>query len=388
MKSAMRKLVTESRVLVCVGSGGVGKTTVSALIGMEAALQGRRVLVLTIDPARRLANSLGVEGLDHTPQRIDLSAFPSTGDGELWATMLDMKQAFDAIVEKEITNAADREALLSNRFYTYFSTSLAGAQELSASDRLIEVVRTGDWDLVVLDTPPTSNALDFLEAPHRYFEALDGAVMQWVSQVGASISRTGSPAGVANQLLLKGLGKITGTELFVELATFFKHFSPLFEGFRERTRATADLFSEAGTRFVIVTAPDPDTVEEALYFREKLAKYAVHLGGVVVNRMRPAMEGNPLLEQGPGALAEALREVEGAALIGATLLDRLARRLASNARDFDALAERDREVSDALQERVGRDIPLVRVPLLSTDVHTLAGLNVVLGHLFGPPETD
>lgn len=375
MSTAFQNLIADSRVVVCVGSGGVGKTTTSAVLGLEAAQQGRKVLVLTIDPAKRLANSLGVEGLDHEPQKLDISDANPAAGGELWATMLDMKQAFDAIVEAEIDDPEAREALLSNRFYHFFSTSLAGAQELSASDRLLDVIRQGRWDLIVLDTPPTSNALDFLEAPHRYFDALDGSVMQFISQVGSSLSKSKGAPSIANQLLLRGLSKITGTELFIELALFFQHFSPLFEGFRQRTRETAQLFSDAGTQFVIITAPDPDTVQEAIFFRERLGHYDVNLGGVVVNRMRPALVDNPLLDGGALVLAEAMGKIEGAALIGDTLLERLARRLIENATEFDALAARDREVVGELRETIGVEVPLVPVPLLSTDVHSLSGLD-------------
>ena len=382
--SDLQELLHDAKVIVCVGSGGVGKTTTSALLGMEAARRGRKVLVMTIDPARRLASSLGIADLDHAVQRVDLSAYGEASNavhGELYATMLDMKKAFDAIVERYAADETSRQAIFDNRFYRFFSTSLAGAQELSASERLFEVVDSGDYDLVILDTPPTTNALDFLEAPHRYFDALDSSVLHFVMQAGSAM-RGGRLGNLANQLILRGLGRFTGTELFVELADFFTHFSGLFEGFRERTRATASLFSHDATRFVIISAPDPATMGEALYFRSRLERYDVRLGAVVVNRIHPSLRDNPLTQASPQAIADALLTLPGAAIHGRPRLEQLAYALRQSALEFQDLADRDREVLSALETSVASSAPVVAVPLLATDVHTLEGLDRLRQHLF------
>ncbi len=360
--------VERARVVVCVGSGGVGKTTTSALLGIHAARQGRRVLVMTIDPARRLANALGLDRMDESVQRIDLDA-----PGELHATMLDMKKAFDEIVERYAPDEATRRSILENRFYGFFSTSLAGAQELSASERLYDHVRAGTWDLIILDTPPTSNALDFLDAPLRYFDALDSSAFTIVTSAG-SVARKGSALlNVGAQFVLKTLGRFTGSEFFEELAEFLTHFSALFEGFRDRTRATGELFGDAGTSFVVVTSPDPLTVYEALYFRQRLRELDVHLGGMVVNRVRRPFDDNALVGDTLDRLADALGGIEGAQRHGRPVLLRVARHLVDNARQFDRLAARDAETIEALRRAVA-PAPVVAAPLYAGDVHSLEGL--------------
>ena len=218
--SALERMVQRAKVIVCVGSGGVGKTTTAAIVGIHAARLGKRVVVLTVDPARRLASSLGAKGLDHDLQQIPIDALTDAPNGsasaveaggELWATMLDMKRTFDGIVERDAPDAATRDAILNNRFYKSFSTGLAGAQELSASERLLEVVSSGDWDLVVLDTPPSANALDFFDAPGRYFEALDSKAVQWVTNASSGGGGLlGGLLGGGTQMLLKVLSRFTG----------------------------------------------------------------------------------------------------------------------------------------------------------------------------------
>ena len=181
--AAFEELLDQRELVICVGSGGVGKTTSSAVIGLNAALAGKKVLVLTIDPAKRLANSLGVSALDNEAQQIPLSQFRDIGlepDGELWAMMLDMKESFDHLVERHAPSDQNRQDILSNRFYQYFSTSLAGTQEYAASERLYELHSERDFDLIVLDTPPTTHALDFLEAPQRLARAVENKALQWL----------------------------------------------------------------------------------------------------------------------------------------------------------------------------------------------------------------
>lgn len=383
----LRDLVHEASVLVSVGSGGVGKTTTAALLGLEAALAGRRVLVMTVDPARRLANSLGLDEMKDEVQQIDLAHLDPAPGGELHATMLDMKEAFDAIVTRHAKDEATRDAILGNRFYRFFSTSLAGAQELSASERLYEVVASGEWDLVVLDTPPTANALDFLEAPLRFFDALDSAAFQWAIQAGQLAARGGvGLLHFGTHLVTRTLGRFTGEEFFAELSSFLGHFSSLFDGFRERTRATSELLTSPTTRFVIVTSPDPLTVEEALYFRERLAEHRVHLAAVVVNRVRPFLQRNALVRDEPTALVDALHAIEGAAMIGRPLLERLARAIVRNAREIDVLAARDRGVVADLVERTA-PAPVCTAPLYAHDVHTLDGLDRMRKDLFDADPT-
>lgn len=377
----LARIVADSRVIVSVGSGGVGKTTTAALIALHAALNGRRALVMTVDPARRLANSLGVSGLGHDIQRVPLDTELASG-GELWATMLDMKHTFDAIVERYAPDPGVRAAILENRFYHFFSTSLAGAQELSASERLYEVVDGGEYDLVVLDTPPTANALDFLEAPVRFFDALDSAAIQWVI-TATGFARGKGLIGVGTQFVLKTLGRFTGQQFFEELGEFLFHFSGLLDGIRDRSHATQRLLQDARTRFVIVTSPDPATIDEALHFRERLDGFGVHVGGVVANRTHRRFTGNQFADAPITTLVDALAGIPGSQVLGRPVLTHLARVLLENARAFDRLAVRDDETIAALRRGIGGDAPVVRVPMYATDVHSVPGLLRMREDLFG-----
>ena len=376
------EIVRNKRVIVCVGSGGVGKTTTSAVIGLHAALAGRKVLVMTIDPARRLANSLGLNELNEEIQQIEIDGLGET-DGELWATMLDMKHAFDEIVERYTATEAEKQSLLENRFYEYFSTSLAGAQELSASEKLYHLYETGEYDLIVLDTPPTTNALDFLDAPVRFFEAIDGAAFQWMINAGKNASRRrGGIVGIGTGFIVKSIGRFTGTQFIEDLVEFLRHFSALFGGLQEHTQATTQLFSDTDTSFVIVTSPDPTTVDEAGYFRSKLKKYDVTLGGLVVNRVRQVFSESDLAQGTINELADALEAVEGADLMGRTTLTQLARKLLANVHEWDQLAHRDAEMIGGLRSRIRDDVPISEVPMYASDVHTLDGLDQVRRDLF------
>ena len=375
--SALDHLLEDTRVVVSVGSGGVGKTTTAAITALHAALRGRRALVMTVDPARRLANSLGTDGLDHDIQRIDL---PDCS-GELWATMLDMKHTFDGIVERYSADATTAERILGNRFYHHFSTSLAGSQELSASERLFEVVESGEFDLVVLDTPPTANALDFLDAPVRFFDALDSAAIQWVI-AATGFARGRGIVGMGTQFILRTLGRFTGQEFFEELGEFLFHFSGLLDGIRDRSDATQRLLRDDATRFVIVTTPDPRTLDEALGFRQRLDEFGVHVGGVVINRTHRGFADNRFCDQPLTTLADALLDTGDPGERGDAA--RIARALLDNARAFTALAERDTLGLEALRESLGSGVPTVRVPTYASDVHSIDGLLRMRTDLFGP----
>jgi anion-transporting ArsA/GET3 family ATPase len=369
--SALDSLVRDARVIVCVGSGGVGKTTTSALLALHAARNGRRVLVLTVDPARRLANALGLERMDEDLHRIELD---SDEPGELWASMLDMKRAFDDLVRRHAASDQQRDQLLENRFYQFFSTSLAGAQELAASERLYEVVNSGQFDLIVLDTPPTTNALDFLDAPRRYFDAIDSAVFQWLVDAGSSTTRRSGLLGMGSALILRTLSRFTGQEFFQELHGFLVNFSELFDGFRERTLATSKLLAEPSTRFVVVTTPDPMTSDETMHFRARLTALGLEPAAMIVNRVRREIAQSGLLAAGPEAVLEALAAVEGAALLGRPVLQQLGRKLIANAKDFEQLAERDKGAVGALA-RANAPVPVLVAPLFATDIHSLGALD-------------
>jgi anion-transporting ArsA/GET3 family ATPase len=378
------ELVRQRDIVVCAGSGGVGKTTTSAVLGLQAAIEGQRVLVMTIDPARRLANSLGAESLDNEPTQLDLEGFSEVGvqaDGELWAMMLDMKASFDDLVERRAPDEETRQEILNNRLYEYFSTSLAGTQEYAAAERLYEAHSSGDWDLIVLDTPPTTHALDFLEAPSRLANAVESKAFQWIYKRDLGLFSMGS------SYVLKTLGKFTGTELLEELSVFLQHFSPMFEGFRDRARQVRELLTGPECTFVVVTSPDPHTRDESIHFYEELGSERVAVGGFIVNRVHPHWvdkeEFDRPVEEIADAIAEAGTDLEVDASFDESERTTLAERLRQNAASFYVLARKDHRSVQELRDELERDIPVATVPFFSRDIHSLSGLDRVRTEIFG-----
>lgn len=370
--------IATRKIVVCVGSGGVGKTTTSAVIALHAALTGRRALVLTIDPAKRLANSLGVDALDNEPARIPLDRFGGEQHGgELWAMMLDMKQSFDQLVERHSPDAKARETILSNKLYKYFSTSLAGTQEYAAAEKLYDIYESGEYDLIVLDTPPTSHALDFLEAPNRLVDAINSRAMQFLYRPTSGLLSVGT------NYVIKTLSRFTGGEMLSELGGFLKAFSALFAGFQERAKKVRELMSSDEATFTVVTAPNAGNIDEAIYFQEKLGEDRARVGGFVTNRVHPAWVPRGELGRPSGELA---RELAGlsAGFDAASPEEQktFTRTLRQNASDFQVLADLDAEAIERLRERIPRTIPILSVPYFAHDIHSLAGLDHVRRALF------
>ena len=383
---AFSELIDGRELIVCAGSGGVGKTTISAVIGLHAALEGRKVLVLTIDPAKRLANSLGVRSLDNQAQAIELEQFRDLGlepSGELWAMMLDMKESFDDLVRRHAPDDENRQRILDNRFYQYFSTSLAGSQEYAASERLYELYEEDEYDLIILDTPPTTHALDFLEAPKRIANAVENKALQWLYKPNALTGTSGLGLfSVGTSYVVNTLSKFTGTELLTEMATFLQAYSTLFEGQRGRARRVEELLTGDACTFLVVTAPDPLTLDEAIYFHEQLGQQKVAVGGFVVNRVHPRWVGLERLEQSADSLVPELQALGPAREWSDEQWLDLASRLQSNANDFEALAVKDQHSIETLTEHVSRETPVVKVPYFPQDIHSLSGLARVRSALF------
>jgi anion-transporting ArsA/GET3 family ATPase len=367
-----------TRIIVCCGSGGVGKTTTAAAVGVRAAEAGRRAVVLTIDPARRLAQSLGLSQLDNSPAPIP--GIDTSAGGSLDAMMLDMKRTFDEVVVAH-AEPARAQAILANPFYQALSTSFAGTQEYMAMEKLGQLYRQsqaeGTWDLIVVDTPPSRSALDFLDAPKRLGTFLDGRLIR----ILAAPARAGGRAYV--RLLSAGLGvfsnvltKIIGAQVLRDLQTFVTSFDALFGGFRERAEQTHALLGARGTAFLVVAAPEPDALREASYFVERLDEERMPLAGLVLNRVAPVRLPELSPEQA-GAGAERLRDTDpttgSAEALAASLLDLHADRMRQAARQHHLA---DRFV--AANPRV----PVVAVPALAQDVHDLDALREV-GRLLG-----
>ena len=356
-RPSLRDLVEQRRILVCCGSGGVGKTTTAAVLALEAAQAGRRAVVVTIDPAKRLADALGLKGLTGTPSRIE-------GDwpGELWALMLDTKSTFDELVVANASSPEQGERILANRFYRNISGALSGTQEYMAMEKLYELHQDTDFDLVVVDTPPTRNALDFIDAPRRLSRFLDHRLFRMITSPGRGIVRA---VNMAAQAFLRTVAKVVGAEVIDDAVAFFQAFEGMEEGFRQRADAVLTLLSADDTAFVLVASPRRDTIEEARYFAERLAEAGIAVRALVVNRMHPRF--------GDG-LAEATGE--RAATLDGSDLGSLYRNLA----DFQLVASREDEHLAGLADVVA-PAPVVRVPFLSTDVHDLEGLAGLAQHL-------
>ncbi|WP_153504201.1 ArsA family ATPase [Cumulibacter manganitolerans] len=270
----------ETRVVVCCGAGGVGKTTTSAAIALRAAETGRRVVVLTIDPARRLAQSLGIEQLDNVPRKV-----VGVEGGELFAMMLDMKSTFDEIV-LEHTDEQKAQEIFDNPFYQTLSSSFAGTQEYMAMEKLGQLVAKDEWDLIVIDTPPSRSALDFLDAPERMARFLDGKVLRVLlapARGGGRMSLKIVSAGMG--LFSKVLTRIVGSEVLGDISKFVAALDTMFGGFRTRAEATYNLLRQPGTSFMVVATPEPDALREASYFVDRLVGETMPLAGVVMNRV-------------------------------------------------------------------------------------------------------
>lgn len=390
--TAFSQVLDERRIMICVGSGGVGKTTTSAVIGLQAALAGKRVLVLTIDPARRLANSLGIEEIGNERQQIPLARFRDVGlepKGEMWAMMLDMKESFDRLVQRDAPDEQTRDKILENRFYHYFSTSLAGTQEYAASERLFDLHEEGYFDLIVLDTPPTTHALDFLEAPERLADAVSSRALQWLYKPGIFSGKPGRGIlSVGTSYVTRTLGKFTGGELLKDLSVFLRTFSALFDGFEERARAVQRLLASDEVGFVVVTAPDTLTVEEALFFHDQLGGEALHVDGFVVNRVHPHWVEDQAIEAGAEPLCRALEAVdeklEGKRdeAAGTLNFEEMAAAMVENAMQLQLRADQDSGSIEHLRGELPATMPIVQVPYFNQDIHSLEGLDTARRELF------
>jgi anion-transporting ArsA/GET3 family ATPase len=360
-------LLTGRRVCICAGAGGVGKTTSAAAIAMEMAARGSRVAVLTIDPARRLATSLGMTELGNEERRVDPERFERAGlemRGELWAMMLDAKRTWDDVIERHAPDADTRDAVLSNRIYQELSNAVAGSTEYMAMEKLYELYQADRYDMLVLDTPPTRNALDFLDAPQRLTRFIDSRSLSFVlrpSRLGLRL--VGRGGGVVFSLLKR----ITGIDLLRDLSDFFGSFGDMASGIGERAERVAELLGSHETSFVIVTSPQRAAIDEAIFFHRRLRETGLPFAAAIVNRVHPG---------DPAGLDSLDAELAG-------LLDsRLAAKVVRNYEDHVRLAARDRENMSLLRHELVDD-PLLEVPLLDDDASDLEGLAAVNRHLFG-----
>jgi anion-transporting ArsA/GET3 family ATPase len=277
-----------TRIIVCCGSGGVGKTTAAASIGLRAAERGRQACVLTVDPARRLAQSMGLTSLDNTPRQVD--GVDTANGGSLHAMMLDMKRTFDEIVEAH--SDPDRAAqILANPFYQSLSSSFAGTQEYMAMEKLGQLRHAEEWDLIVVDTPPSRSALDFLDAPQRLGRFLDGRLIRMLTGPAKAGMSTMKVLNAGFAMMTGALTKVLGAQVLKDAQTFVTALDTMFGGFRERAEATYRLLQAPGTAFLVVAAPEPDALREASYFVERLDAERMPLAGLILNRVHTSPAG-------------------------------------------------------------------------------------------------
>src|SRR3954462_1059438 len=322
--SGIEQIVERAEICICAGAGGVGKTSTSAAIALGAAQRGRRVAVLTIDPAKRLANALGLERLGNEPRRVR----GVEGDGELWAMMLDAKRTFDDLIESYASDARTRDAVLSNRIYQELSSAVSGSQEYMAMEKLYELHMDGEFDLLVLDTPPTRNALDFLDAPERLYRFIDSRSLRFFLSPGVRLLGRGSG------LLFAVLQRVTGIDLLRDLSEFFQSFGDMSEGFRVRAERVHELLASDAATFVLVAAPRKDAIDDAIFFHDQLERRGMPFGGAVVNRFHDSRGSDKGLDL-PKALGP-----------------ELAAKVEANYADYQVLRKRDRSNLSRLTKRL------------------------------------
>jgi anion-transporting ArsA/GET3 family ATPase len=368
--AGIAEVLEGKRVCICAGSGGVGKTTASAAIAAGMAARGKKVAVLTIDPAKRLADSLGLPELGNEERQVDPGLFEEAGidtqGGELWAMMLDAKATFDELVRRHAPDAETRDRILANRIYQQLSAALAGSQEYMAMEKLFELHAEDRYDLLVLDTPPSRNALDFLEAPRRLMQFIEGRALQvFMRPTGLGMKVFGR----GTSMMFSVLRRLTGVEVLEDLSEFFQAFSGMVGGFKERAKRVNELLGDQETCFLVVCAPQGEPITEAVYFHRKLVEAELPFGGVIVNKVHYESE---LPSHGEGL------ESELAGMLGD---EDLARRVVENFDDYRVLATRDqRNIKRLTAEMRARLV--IQVPYLDTEVHDLSGLMRVNEYLF------
>jgi len=377
MNERLAQLVKDKKLLICVGSGGVGKTTMAASIGLWAARRGRKVLVLTIDPARRLANALGLEAIGNAETRIDLGNVDN--QGELWAMMLDTQTTFDDLIQRSSPDESTKQSILDNRIYQTLSAHFSGSQEFMAGEVLYDIVESGRYELVVLDTPPAKNALDFLEASARLSQFLDPRVIKVFLGPAEERGFFSRFMMSSSAVLFRILGYVFGKEFISDFSEFLKAFEPMYAGFQARHEAVVGLLRQKDTVFLTVCAPNEPSIEVAQFFSKELDRRGLGKGATIVNQVLPSkgisLDPNALLGELAGRLQSDFPPGTSARL--------LARLGAAHSR-LRQHAHIERKLIDNIRSMMHRDNEiLVEVPRLEGEVHDLTALDRVSDQLFG-----
>lgn len=360
--ASMKDVVRDSRIIVCCGSGGVGKTTSAAALALSAAEDGRNVVLITIDPAKRLADALGLHGLTNDPSPIDIQ-----GSGNLWAMMLDARATFDSVIRQQARSEDQVRRILENPFYDNVASKLSGSQEYMAAEKLYELSNDSRFDLVVVDTPPTREALDFLEAPQKLMNFLDHRVYRWLIAPARSGLKI---VNIAAQPILRTIGRVIGADVLADAINFFQAFEGIESGFRDRAESVQSLLKSDVTKYVVVASPRRDTVEEAMYFSRQLEASGMSVTGLIVNRLQPRF--------GSGSSQDSDREARSAQDRGETDLAVLHRNMAHLRR----ISEAEEDAIAPLLTRAGSVV--ARVFQRSQDVHDIAEIRHLGRDLVAP----
>ena len=383
---SLQELLETQRTIVCVGSGGVGKTTTSAALALRAARLGRKVLVLTVDPARRLANSLGMRELLNEETRVDPEQFRSAGvelRGELWAMMLDTKTTFDQLIQRHAPDPNTRDRILKSPYYQQLSTALAGSQEYMAMEKLYEIRGNQEYDLIILDTPPTDHALDFLDAPNRMEDLIDSTSFRLMMQGARAAGRAGLGFLRFNSLILRGVGRFIGADTFLNILDFLTSFGEMTSGFKERASQVKKIFRSADVSFVVLSGPDPYTIDEGLFFWRKLHEEQMPFGGFVVNRVRKGSLGQYSDDGLVDELSQAMCSEPTLRLYSDEIVCRVAKKIGRSYRSYENLVRADDAQLARLREALSDPGTVHSVPYFDRDIHDLAGLHQFELNLFG-----
>ncbi|HVM96735.1 MAG TPA: ArsA-related P-loop ATPase [Candidatus Acidoferrales bacterium] len=367
----LEDLVARQRIIICAGSGGVGKTTTAAALALRAALLGRRTIVMTIDPAKRLANALGVDTLGSAGTVVSADGAEA---GMLSAMMLDQKGAWDELVERHAPSPEVRDRILANHFYQHLSQSFAGSQEYMAIEQLCELHASDKYDLIVVDTPPTRHALDFLEAPQRIADFLDRSIVKWF--VRPYFSAGWATMRFVNRtvgFLFRRLEEATGVSALSQVSEFFSDMSGLFENFEPRVRRVYELLRARETAFILVASPEEQVLSEAEYFLQKIGDLGMSLRAVILNRVHSEIGGARKTTDNEKLVGLLRRLGAGESLAGS---------LAQNLELYESLGRGDTLRVEAFRRQLKANVPVAAVPNFTSDVHSLAGLRSMHPYLF------
>lgn len=373
--SNLNEIILTKRVILLCGSGGVGKTTTAAALALRGAIEGKKTIVVTIDPAKRLANSLGLKELGNEPKRIDLSKIPHSEDAQLWGMMLDTKRTFDELIEKYAPDKETYEKIISNNIYKHLSSTLAGSQEYMAMEKLYELYQEKKYDLIIVDTPPSKHALDFLDAPQKLSDFLDESIFKFfilpTSRLGAVGLKFFSWSGA---LIIKLIEKLTGLEPLEDLSEFMRNFQNMYGGFKDRADEVSKFLKKEETSFLLVSTPTYLSLEEAKYFHRRLEENKMSFGCLIINRVNPLFHST-------GVDRSALKLL----IQGEFSIDpdtELCKKFARILDKFRTVGEEDRFQITQLMKQFGQKLPLILVPYFSDDVHSLSGLLEINRYLF------